>query len=176
MPFSVSTRPLTPEELERLRAKRPPLIFWPSRKVANQELALAVGEQLDFEVLRAWNANPCEPPCCPPRFLFQASPDEYVSVDFEDLPDTPLAEIPRRTFKILRSPRLKIIVSWSATGERVPVEPTDLGIYGRSTRGSLVPSASIFAECELFRLSDFNDELREKLHPGGGKGGRDEDH
>jgi len=60
MALAISERALTAEELEKLRQRRPPILFWKWRRLANQEIVRAVGEGLDFEVQRAWNANPCE--------------------------------------------------------------------------------------------------------------------
>jgi hypothetical protein len=174
MPLSVASRPLTGEELARLRAKRPPFILWKSRRLANQEIARAVGEQLDFEVQRAWNASPCEPPCCPPSLLFQVSAEEFVWVNIYDLEeDVPLAGIPRRRFRIVRSPLLKVIVSWSASGEPVRLEPTQIAESGERGRWALIqkPPISIHNECLVFRLSDFSVEVQKRLRTGGGDGG-----
>lgn len=122
-----------------------------------------MGEELDFEVQRAWNANPCEPPCCPPHCLFQVSPEEFVTATFDDDWNTPVAEIPKRAFKIVRSPVTKLILSWSATGEPVGIEPGDLGLHKSHSSSSLVPCSTIFAECEVFRLSDFSEELKKRI-------------
>jgi hypothetical protein len=161
MSLRVAQRPLTKEEVMILRRRRPPVIFWRSRKLANQELARAIGEELNFEVVRVWNASPCEPPCCPPHLLFQVSGEEYVSVTFEEHPDdAPLADIPRRMFTILRSPLTKVVVWWRTTGEKVGLEPADLGLYGKYSRSSLVPYTTMTAECEVFHHREFSDALK----------------
>jgi|SRR5262245_4283666 len=163
MGIRITERALTSEELAVLRKKKPIFLFWKERRLTKQELSRATGEELDFEVQRAWNANPCEPPCCPPHLLFQISPDEFLSVTFEDDYTTPVAEVPRSAFKIVRSPLTKVILSWSSSGDRVRLEPDDLGKHQAHSRYSLVPRTSILAECELFRVTEFDDELRKKL-------------
>jgi hypothetical protein len=165
MTLSLVERLLTEEEVAILRRRRPPFIFWRIRRLANEEIARGVGEELNFEIVRVWNANPCEPPCCPPHLLFQLSGEEYVSVTFQEYPDEkPMADIPRRGFTIVRSPLTRIIVWWRTTGERVPIEPGDLGWSRKMSRGSLLPPASsITSECEVLHLREFSDALKKVL-------------
>ena len=39
----------------------------------------------------------------------------------------------------------------------------DLGFHKRHSSSSLVPRSTIFAECEVFRLSDFSEELKKRI-------------
>ena len=50
-----------------------------------------------------------------------------------------------------------------ATGERVGIETGDLGLYKGLSRSSLVPRSALLVECDVFRVSDFSDELKKRI-------------
>ena len=167
---SVATRRVawTPADLEVLRQKKPPVVFWRARRQARQEVVGGFGEEIAFEVRRVWNANPCEPPCCPPRCLFEVGDDEFVLVKFvsEDFArslHTPLNDFAKKHFTLLRTPNLHRLVHWRASGPEIAFEPGDLGVHKEHTRHSLVSTGGLVSECRLLRWDDLSVELQWRL-------------
>ena len=167
---SVAVRnvPWSSADFEILRRKKPPIVFWHAWRQARREVAQGVGEEIEFEVRRVWNANPCEPPCCPPRCLFETGDGEFVLVkfiseDFRKSLHTPLREFARKRFTLLRTPALHRLVRWQASGPEVPFEPGDLGVYKEHSRHALVSSGGMFSECQVYRWDDLSVEAQWRL-------------
>ena len=157
----ITERALSRTELDHLSEQSPFFLFKHRREVWHQERNRGIAEILELDVIRAWEVNICT--CCPNSYLFQVDDREFVFIEswvFTNYAATS-GEFPRRKITVERLPQSKKILSIKIEGEFVAAEAVQLALTDLPSDGDV--------ECEMFRVSQFSNELSATLAVGSTK-------
>ncbi len=145
-------RPLLPTERVELRKSRPPFFVWRSRTRADQELATGMAEEIDAEIVRAWDVNNCEEGCCERRYLLELAQSGYAWIASWVHLNELEGELPGRRLTMCRSPVSHHLlgVKWAGEGIALLKPPSS------SRKG--IPGIWVSGECEL--LNELSEEFR----------------
>ena len=155
----ITERSITAKEKEKMQHLRPCFLFRERRRRAEQEIEEGIVEVFDLEVLRAWDLNGCQPPCCPHIYLFEVGEGLYLYAESWTAFNFPEGEFPKRRMQIVRTPRSKRILN-CAIGDAV-IEARDSPFDGVNDYFSFPNDV----ECEVMRAREMSEEVRTLLNP-----------
>jgi hypothetical protein len=149
--MEIEARPMTPEELARLRHDRPRWPFGSEREEARAEIDRGVAEILRFTAVRAWDANECGPVCCPREILIETAAGDFVLLESWSV--LPSGETIGRECVAHRTPLRNILIKFESSGDPLSLES--------GVREMLLDFES--RECEVHALAELPAEFRLRL-------------
>jgi hypothetical protein len=140
-------RKLTAGERDRIARNRP--WFGRGRRSADDDLASGEAEIIHFSVLRFWDVNGCQPPCCPRALILQTTDDRFLHLESWSV--LPASNELGRDCIVHRASVSKTLLTFEMSGQPISAEQD-------SARDGLLGFAA--AECEWVDTVDFPAEFR----------------
>lgn len=127
---TMARAPMTDEDRDALRRRRPSFVFPRKRRHHREELEQNECERYVAHVRRAWDLTECVPTCCPNAYLLDVGGDRYLLVESWEHLAKVNGAFPGAELEVRCSVVSGQILSIRLSGPPVPRESTSLRDIG----------------------------------------------